>query len=207
MTLLIQQIKQVAHFLGESVFQKIGQGSVLNWPDFCDNIVALQSCYFHRHSLPFPRQWTGPLTFHLKCFLKCVGVLCVLATTNLHTVHVSSSICVKCPPVFWTHFGNMHWFKTLESLQNMQCMCISGTLRKKKNPFINRSQQILYCLRAWERKMQWHCGCLPAPDTWIQATVLTAVIFRTFNQVSKSVMSTYLFMCVCTASSSCALSR
>lgn len=154
--------KNKLHIFWGKVFQKIGQGSVLNWPDFCDNIVTLQSCYLHRHSLPFPRQWTEPLTFHLKCFLKCVGVLCVLATTNLHTVHVSSSICVKCPPVFWTHFCNMHRFK-LWNLSRIYSACaLVGHLRKKS---LSTEANRFYIASGHEGEKYNDTGCLFA-STW-----------------------------------------
>lgn len=55
---------------------------------FSDNIITLQCCSLHQHRLPFPRQWTGPVTFHLKCNFNCVGVLCVLAAAHLHAVAI-----------------------------------------------------------------------------------------------------------------------
>lgn len=55
---------------------RVWAGSVaLSWTDPGS---AITSCYsnrhlhLHRRSLPFPRQWTGPLTFHLKCIVSFV---------------------------------------------------------------------------------------------------------------------------------------
>lgn len=82
-----------------------------------------QSRHLHRHSLPFPRQWTGPLTFHLKCITRCVGctvcvgplVRCTFAYSRVARrrvgakctelwANVRSKLCIRLLIAWKTHF-------------------------------------------------------------------------------------------------------
>lgn len=105
-------------------------GSVLNWPQFSDNIITLQSCYLHWHSLPFPRQWTGPLTFHLKCIMRCVGVLCAfywpLHIYIQYMWAVVSVWSVKVCPWNFEHICNRFIFK----------LCILSVIQQRENTYL-----------------------------------------------------------------------
>lgn len=191
----------------------------LSWADSGSVITSLlhQSLHLHRHSLPFPRQWTGPLTFHLKCITRCVGcAVCVgplvrWSAAHLHTAvwrdgrvgakctqfwaNVRLKLCLRSLIAWKTHFwarlcacehqrDHLKWGLQILYQQNLvdwRCLGTRHSKRKNKTQLkcsCGKTQIILKHSCVSPPSLYFLCACLPAANTWIQATVLTLDIFH-----------------------------